>query len=261
MIPTSRVPELGMLGSVGAPGGQPPGATRRRGGATRGTSSAVADAGRSGSAMTAAKRAGDRTRTARGKPANQSPAVAGSVAPSDSLGRLVGRRLTEFALVYDTSLDCDHPDEPVVLCFARRRLELRALPVHAIGMTWNTIDLRRPPMLPGLEDEPDIIWKRFRKVTVSSPPPRTTHSRLPLLARHLGSRVASIDTLVAPHVGKSPDLRESRFVGIRFTFEDGEAVLIGDKDHMALVDSLADLASWIRACPVTAVFPRRCARS
>ena len=31
MIPTSRVPELGMLGSVGAPGGQPPGATRRRG--------------------------------------------------------------------------------------------------------------------------------------------------------------------------------------------------------------------------------------
>lgn len=74
------------------------------------------------------------------------------------LQALAGRALTRTWVVWEASADERFADCPVVLDFDGERLEVNHGHTDQVSLTWNTIDLARPPIWPG-GDEFELRWR------------------------------------------------------------------------------------------------------
>ena len=74
------------------------------------------------------------------------------------LGRLVGRVLTDPWVVWDLENDEWFADCPVVLDFAGERLEVSHQKFDDLSITWNSVDVTRPPVWP-TSDGFRLVWR------------------------------------------------------------------------------------------------------
>jgi hypothetical protein len=81
-------------------------------------------------------------------------------AHGDYLRKLLGTRLTESWIVWDRDEESWFADEPVVLGFEGRNLEIVFWQLDELSLTWNAIDLQQPPNWFGCYDGLNLEWRR-----------------------------------------------------------------------------------------------------
>lgn len=133
----------------------------------------------------------------------------------DALKAVIGKQVQDISVAWYQPLDCIHAASPIIIHFDETNLELWTIYVSEFSLSWNTIDLDKPPFY-WLKHNVDSesIWKK----------------EAPEVASLKGKTIRRI------HLWKFNDWCS----GMRITHETGSLFVHNSADELCIDESLPD---------------------
>jgi len=87
---------------------------------------------------------------------------------ADRLRELIGSKLTDVWLAWDTRHDEWFTDEAIVFRFGQRQLEASHMQISQMLITWDTVDLKQPPNWLGCYEDLPLVWQKNKHAAARS---------------------------------------------------------------------------------------------